>query len=82
MSKDQFKGTFEIADGYGGRSRPQYFSVSAHDLDDDMTDEELRCFFFVKAEEYFRENIGIIVTGSDEFVAWAREKLSAAREND
>ena len=82
MSKDRFQGTFEINDGYAGGRRPQHFSVSVHDLHDDMTDEDLRRFYEEEAEEHFRQNFGISVSRSDEFVAWAREKLSAAEQKD
>lgn len=80
MSNDQFHGTFDIADGYAGGRRPQHFVVSVQDLHDDMTDDDLRQFYEDEAEAHFRQNFGISVSRSDEFVAWARAKLNAAEE--
>ena len=42
---DTFKVRWQASDGYVGGSRPQSFTVSDDDLDDDMTDKELRELF-------------------------------------
>ncbi len=72
---DYFSGEYEINDGYAGGSRPQHFRVDAHDLDDEMSDEELEDFYYEAAYEHFKQNIDVTVTDAGEFVEWAKEQL-------
>ena len=80
MSKpDQFKGSYEVEDGYVGKSRPKYFSVSALDLADDMTDDELRDLYSEAADEHFRQCVTFALSKEDEFVEWAREQINRSQ---
>jgi hypothetical protein len=73
----KFSGQYVVDDGYVGGDRPQYFSVDAYELDDDMTDEELANFYEETAEECFRQKISISIRKRDAFVEWARAVLAA-----
>lgn len=78
MSKT-FEGIYEVESGYAGRSRPQYFTIDADDLDDDMTDEELLELHEEFARAAFQQLITFRATNSKEFIAWAREQLTARK---
>lgn len=73
---EKFKGVYDIADGYVGGDRPQYFTVHASDLEDDMTESELLFFYEEAAEDNLRERISPNVRKAHEFIAWAKEQIS------
>ena len=73
MSKrNEFRGTYEVDDGYAGKSRPQHFKVGASDIDNAMSEEDLRDLYNECARDHFEQNIGIEISKEDEFLAWAR----------
>lgn len=72
---DYFSGEYEINDGYAGGSRTQHFRFNAGDLEDEMSDEEIRKLYEDAAYEHFRQHIDVTVNDCDEFVEWAREYL-------
>lgn len=78
MSK--FNGAYEINDGYAGKSRPQSFSVSSNEIDDDMTEDEIRELYANLAEADFQARITVSVSREDAFVSWALEQLEARQE--
>jgi len=71
----EFEARYEIDDGYVGKSRPKYFAISEHDLEDDMCDEELRRLFYELMRENFEQNIKPGEVNLDEFVTWAQERI-------
>ena len=71
-----FEARYQVEDGYAGGTRPQYFTIDAGDLEDDMTDDELESLYHEKCEEDMRQKIGCGPNRIDEFVAWAREQLN------
>jgi hypothetical protein len=73
---ERFKGMYEVADGYVGGSRPQFFSVHAGDLEDDMTDEDLERLYEEEAQAHFEQHIAPNVSRVAEFVAWARAQIA------
>ena len=79
MSNRRFPGRYELEDGYVGGSRTQRFSVGEDELDDDMTENDLRTLFYNMAEEHMHQNIGIAGLNEDEFVEWAQGILNARK---
>ena len=73
---DKFKARYQVQDGYSGGARPQYFSIRAVDLDDEMTDEELVEFYEGAVQEHFEQNISPGIELVDEFLSWARDHLA------
>ena len=80
MSTEKFKGRYQVADGYAGGSRPQYFSIQAGDLEGDMEDAELEDFYAEAAEDHMRERITAECERVAEFVEWAKAQLAARKE--
>ena len=80
MSTEKFKGRYQVADGYAGGSRPQYFPIHADDLEDDMDDAELSDFYAELAEDHMREMIMADCELVAEFVEWAKAQLAARKE--
>lgn len=76
----RFSGAYEINDGYAGKSRPQSFSVSSDEIEDDMTEDEIRELYAELAEADFQARITVSVSREDAFVAWALEQLEARQE--
>jgi hypothetical protein len=71
-----FKGRYTVADGYVNQNgRPHHFKINASDLEDDMTDDQLREFYEETACDHFAENITCEPDYADNFVEWARERL-------
>ena len=79
MSK-QFRGRYEIDDGYAGGARPQYFTVDADDLEDDMTDEDIAALYDAQATEAFHNNVTCSATDGDKFLAWARGQIAERKK--
>lgn len=78
---EKFKGMYEVADGYGGGSRPQRFTVYEGDLEDGMTDDDLERLYEEEAQAHFEQHIIPNVSRVAEFIAWARERLAARSES-
>lgn len=78
MSKT-FQGRYEIEDGYAGGSRPQFFTIDAEELDDDMTDSDIASLYEDSAKAAFNQTTFFTVD-SDDFLKWAREQLKARKE--
>ena len=74
--KDTFEAQYVVEDGYAGPARPKYFQVYAGDLEDDMSEEELKDFYYGMVDEHFKENIYPSAEKVEHFVEWAREKLN------
>ena len=80
MSAEKFKGRYQVGDGYAGGARPQYFTIQAGDLEDDMGDTELADFYEVAAEDHMHERITASCERVAEFVEWAKAQLAARKE--
>lgn len=74
---EKFKASYEINDGYAGRSRPQNFTINAGDIEEDMSDDDLLAFYEEACEEHMRERIGITTMKHEQFLAWARAQIEA-----
>jgi hypothetical protein len=81
MSNEKFEARYQVADGYAGGARPQYFKISAGDLEEDMTDDDLARFYEDAVLEDFQQRISPESERVDAFVAWAREQI-AKREQE
>jgi hypothetical protein len=79
MSK-KFNGAYDINDGYAGKSRPQSFSVSADEIEDDMTEDAIRGLYASLAEADFQKRITVSVSREEAFVSWALEQIEARQE--
>lgn len=79
MSK--FTATWDVEDGYVNSGRSHSFYVSAFDLSEDMTDEEIVDLLNEQAEDHFRERVNYALRAGTEaaFIAWAREQLAKRR---
>ena len=77
MSDNYFKGRYHVADGYVGGQRPQSFRVDEHELDDEMTDEQIVALYDEAADDHFQSHIFFpSVEREAEFIAWAREQIN------
>ena len=70
MSKE-FTGRYSVADGYAGKSRPQFFTISEGDLEDDMNQDDLYALFDHIMQEAFERAIVPEERNATEFVEWA-----------
>ncbi len=73
---DQFKCRYQVADGYISGKRPQYFSIHASELEEDMTDEDLAKLYDKSMQDHFEQRISPEGDNQEDFVAWARAQLS------
>ena len=75
----RFSGTYEIEDGYVGKSRPQTFQVTDADVclyvTQDSTDEEIIEAYEQMATRHFQEHILIFTSKEQEFLEFARSAL-------
>ncbi len=72
---EKFKGKYQVVDGYVGGDRPQYLTIHAGDIEDDMTDAQLVEMYEGEIQQHFEDRISPSAERVDEFVAWAREQL-------
>jgi hypothetical protein len=76
MSNEKFQGVYQASDGYVGKDRPKYFTVSADDLEEDMTDAQLYDLYEEAAYEDFLQNVSCDTSRCDEFVLWAKAAIA------
>lgn len=74
----KFRATYEVADGYAGQAAPQYFSISSDEIDDDMSDDDIREIFYDLMQNHFECFISPEATEEhiDDFVRWAKEQIA------
>lgn len=82
MTDSKFKAAYQVADGYVGKARPRYFSISASDLEEDMSDEDLVNFFEEGMQDDFECNVFPEECNRNEFIEWARQQLICRENND
>lgn len=76
-----FKARYEVDDGYVG-GRPQYFTIHARDIDDDMTDDDLQSLYEELCDEHMRQKIVCATSRADEFVEWAKAQIAARAQGE
>lgn len=76
----KFKARYEVDDGYVGKDRPQYFSISEEDIEDDMDDDQLEQMFYDIMQEEFEQHVIPYAVNVDEFVIWAKEVQNKIRK--
>lgn len=76
----KFQATYGISDGYAGGDRPHHFSISSDEIEDDMTDEDLKTLYTDYVQDDFNDKIYPVPRKVDEFVAWAREQINNVKE--
>lgn len=77
---DKFQVRYEVDDGYVGKSRPQKFSIDESDIEDDMTEGDLRKFYQEQIDDDFERRIFAFGENEDEFIEWA-QKIIKNRED-
>jgi hypothetical protein len=73
---DKFEVTWEADDGYAGGSAPHHFTISADGVEGDMTDEEIREWFWEAVQEDFNQNVHPTSEDEDAFVGWVKKAKS------
>jgi hypothetical protein len=76
VKREGFKVAWQIDDGYIGKDRPHSFYVAADDLDDDMSEEEIRKTFSDMLQEEFESNASPTTEDEEAFVEWAKQQLA------
>jgi hypothetical protein len=76
MTDLRFKAAYSVADGYVGKERPLYFSISAGELEEDMDDEDLVDLFEDSMQAHFEQSVHPESSDRDAFIVWARHQLS------
>jgi hypothetical protein len=66
-----FTAQYEVGDGYCGGSRPQTFKIHYSDIDEDMTQQDIKELYHDMIQNDFEENIFPEAEKVDEFVKWA-----------
>ena len=69
---EKFKCDYEADDGYCGGSRPQHFSITDGELDEDMDEEQLEQLFDDSMQEAFTQKVTPYAKNKSEFVEWAK----------
>ncbi len=72
---EKFQARYEVADGYVGKSRPLYVSISADDLYEDMTDEDIKEVYEENIDSHFEQNVRPEGENEEEFLTWAKETI-------
>lgn len=75
---NKFTARYCIDDGYVG-NRPKYFSISEHDIEDDMDESELRSLYQESVDDAFRRDISAYGENENEFVEWALATIKASK---
>ena len=79
---NDFRVTWEVADGYVGRDRPQHFHISKNDLAGDEDENTLRRFFGDTLQEEFEQRVGPTSEDEDAFVEWAKAVLEELKDEE
>ena len=77
---EEFEITYQVDDGYAGGSRPQYTTILADDLEDDMTDDDLEKLWEQYIQEAFEQKISWWSDSLEEFKDWAHERIEAMKD--
>jgi hypothetical protein len=79
---DCFQVEYLAADGYIGKHRPLYFSISVGDLEEDMDENDLIDLFEQSMQDHFEQHVHPESMDCDAFVLWARQQLQIRAELD
>ena len=73
----EYKATYEVADGYVGKSRPQHFRIQESEIEDDMTEDDLKELYMDEMQESFQVSISpeAIEGDVERFIEWANEVI-------
>ena len=80
--KDAFTICWEAADGYAGKSRPQYLDISADDVRDAGSIGEAMEMMWQAVQEDFERCVTPEALNEDDFFAWAEALLEAGEPDD
>jgi hypothetical protein len=70
---DKFEVTWEADDGYAGGSAPHRFTISADDIEGDMTDAEIREWFWEAVQEDFNQRVSPTSEDENAFFVWVKK---------
>lgn len=79
---EKFKGSYQVDDGYCGGSRPQSFTISADEIEDDMDDKDLENLYYEEMQDHFVQNISPVSDQVSEFIEWAKEQMAARADEE
>lgn len=82
MRDDTFQAEWGVDDGYTGRARPQSALITASDIEEDMSEVELRHLFQDAIRSDFEEKVSWYSPDEDRFVEWARTIIQARAAED
>ena len=77
---EEFEVAWEAEDGYVGGSRPHHFYISADELDEDMSDSDIKNLFWESVQCDFEQKVSPIPEDEDKFVEWAKEHIKSSIE--
>jgi hypothetical protein len=69
---EHFRITWEVDDGYVGKSRPQQCFIEENDIEEDMTEEDLRELFSTVIQDSFEQKVNPVSDDESEFLEWAK----------
>ena len=75
-----FEVKWEAEDGYCGGSAPQSFYIDAHELEEDMSEEEIVNLFEESLRDEFLQTVHPVAENQDEFVEWAKMIIAQLKE--
>ena len=76
MSNNKFQVNWQTNDGYAGGARPQSFKISADEIEDDMSDEDLSALYQEAVQSDFEQRVSASGENEAEFIEWAKEVLA------
>lgn len=76
----RFLGEYLIGCQYPTSNMPMRFRVGLEDIDDDMSDDEIREIYQQACEEHFLQNVSCDYQKETAFVEWVRAQLSTQIE--
>lgn len=71
---DEFEVRWQVEDGYVGGARPQDCDLSELDIEDNMSDEDLRELLYDTVRYEFEANISFFIDNESEALEWMRQK--------
>jgi len=79
---DVFYVEWGVEDGYTGKARTHHFDISSDDIDQDMSEEDLRRLFQDSLQEEFDQRISFYSPDEDAFVEWAGDMNTKDKQED
>ena len=82
MIDDKFEIEYAIDDGYAGKSRPQYITISSDEIEEDMDLLDCESIFHDSIQDDFEQRILPFGKNKEEFLAWAKKVIDQKQNPD